>query len=301
MLQIYPPRLAMDTKKMGQFLSFLFSKQFLKHAAIALALVFAIAISSFVVLHFYTHHGESVQVPNLKGLKLEKAIELLEASDLAYEVIDSVYLPQLKAGTIVEQTPLGKEKVKQYRQVYLVINSYAKPFVSLPDVRDLSSRNAKATLEALGLKVAGMQYVPSEYKDLVKDVKFGGRILLPGARIQRESSVILLVGGDVSDSEITMPSLRGLKLEAVNASLRKDSLSLGSVQFDVVPRNKVDSAQFFVYKQEPITGSSVNLGRAINIWLTKNKALLEEPEAIFENTDSVTRPRNSRDIEDFNF
>lgn len=291
----------MDSKKIGQFLAFLFSKQFLKHFLIAIGVIVALGLLSFIVLHFYTHHGESVQVPNLKGMKLSEAIEKLEAEDLQYEVIDSVYMPNLAPGTIVEQTPAANEKIKHYRDIYLVINSYSKPMVSLPDVRDLSYRNAKATLEALGLKVIGVEYVPSEYKDLVKDVKRGGRILLPGTRIQKESGIILVVGGNVSDSEMPTPSFRGLRYDAAIISAHRDSLSIGAVVFDQAPKNKADSAQFVIYRQEPITGTPVKLGRAINIWLTKDKTLLAEPEPVFSDSDSIVKPRNSHDIEDFKF
>lgn len=286
---------------MGQYLAFIFSKQFLKHLGIAIGLLIGLSLSAFIVLHFYTHHGESVQVPNLKGMHVLKAEQILDEQDLAYEVIDSVYLPHLAPGTIVEQTPAPNEKIKHYRHIYLVINSYLKPMVSLPDVRDLSYRNAKATLEALGLRIVGVEYVPSEYKDLVKDVKRGGRILLPGSRVQRESGIVLVVGGDVSDSEMPTPSLHGQKYDAARLIAHRDSLSIGSVVFDAVPKNKADSAQFVVYRQDPITGSPVKLGTAINIWLTKNKTLLAEPEVIYSDTDSVAKPRNSRDIEDFNF
>lgn len=291
----------MDANKFSGFLGFLFSKKFLKHFGIAIGSIILLSMIVFLVLRFYTHHGESVEVPKLVGMKLTQAEQYLDDQEMNYEVIDSVYLPQMAPGTIVEQNPLPKEKIKQYRKIYLVINSYSKPSVSMPDVRDLSLRNAKATLEAMGFVVAGVEYVPSEYKNLVRDVRFGGRIVSPGMRLLRGSRVTLLVGGDTGETEITVPSLRGLKYEAAVLRAGKDSLNIRSVMFDVAPKNKQDSAQYFVYRQSPITGTPVKVGSSINIFLTKDKTLLTSPEEIFSDTDSIQRPRNSKDIEDFNF
>jgi eukaryotic-like serine/threonine-protein kinase len=293
----------MDSKKINELLKFIFSKQFLKHLGIAIGIIVFLSMIALLSLRFYTHHGESIEVPNLKGMKLDKAMEVLNDMDLTYEVVDSVYMPQLPPGTIVEQTPAANEKIKRYRDVYLIINSYSKPMISLPDVRDLSYRNAKATLEAQGLKVIGVEYVPSEYKDLVQDVKCGGKILAPGARIRRETGVILVVGGNVGvGKEIPAPSFRGLKYDAAVKQANSDSLNIRSAQFDVAPKSKADSALFFVYKQDPIKGTPIKIGSSINIWLTKDKSLLSTPEEEYATKqDSVKKPQtqNKKDIEEF--
>ena len=292
----------MDSNKLSSFFSFIFSKLFLKQLGIALGIVVVLSLVAFLSLRFYTHHGESVEVPLLKNKNIKEVAALLEDMDLEYEIVDSVYLSDKPAGTIIEQIPAPKEKIKKYRKIYLTINSYSKPLVTLPDVRDLSYRNAKATLEAMGLKVASVEYVPSEYKDLVKDVKRYGRTLSPGSRIPRDSRVTLVVGSIQPVGEVKpTPSFRGLKYETAIQTANTDSVNIRSVQFDEEPKNKADSALFVVYKQDPLKGTPIKIGGSINIWLTKDKTLLSTPEEEFIklDEDSVKKSQNKKDIEKF--
>lgn len=292
----------MASEKTKDFLSFIFSKLFLKQLGIAIGIITFLSVVALLSLSFYTHHGESVKVPNLKNKNIKTAIPLLESLSLRYEIIDSVYFANKPAGTIIEQTPSPNEKIKKLRKVYLTINSYSKPLVTLPDVRDLSYRNAKATLEALGVLVVKIEYVPSEYKDLVKDVKKGRQVLAPGARVTQGSRLTLVVGStQVEGAEIPCPSFRGLKYDAAIRIANADSLNIRSVQFDTAPKNKADSALFVVFKQDPIKGAPIPIGASVNIWLTKDKTLLATPEEEFIelNEDSIKRTQNKKDIETF--
>ncbi len=289
--------------KAGNFFKFIFSLQFLKHLGIALAVIIVGVFVLMIYLRSYTNHGDYVSVPSIKNIELTKGIEVLEALDLKYQVIDSVYLPKVAPGTIVEQIPSPNEKIKHYRQVYLVINSYKKPKVSLPDVRDLSYRNAKATLEAIGFIVDEVQYVPSEFKNLVKGVKLGSGNVAPGVRVARGSHITLVVGRGTSGSEIPVPSYRGLSYKELFVKVDQDSLNIRSVEFDEVPKNKADSALFVVYKQSPIKGTPVYTGTSVNFWLTKNKKIIEEEtEKEYEAPiDSTVSKQKVHDIEEFDF
>ena len=45
--------------------------------------------------------------------------------------------------------------------------------------------------------------------------------------------------------------------------------------------------KYFVYKQEPITGSKVRVGTAVNIYLTKDPNKLEVPEEVFVDSTAI--------------
>ncbi|MDR1698799.1 MAG: PASTA domain-containing protein [Prevotellaceae bacterium] len=291
----------MTKKKSSDLLAFILSKYFLINLAIAVVVVILLVAIVLGSLRSYTNHGEFVEVPNLKDKPLTEAIALLEEQHLAYEVVDSAFLPDRKPGIVIEQTPVANEKIKRYRQIYLVINSLTKPMITLPDVRDLSSRHAVATLEVLGLKVSKIEYVPSEYRDLVKDMKSGGRVLAPGSKLPHGSGVTLVVGEGLSeDVEITMPSFRKLSYTAAAERIDANRLNLRLAQFDETPRSQADSAAFFVYRQQPLKGAPVPMGSSVTLWLTKNKKLLEYAEEEYMQMDSLRINRNaSPDIEEF--
>ena len=118
---------------------------------------------------------EAEIIPDLKGSYVEEAEVMLAKQGLFPQVIDSVYVRDKKLGTIIEQIPPANSTIKRNRPVYLIINSRQIRQVPLPDVNDVSYRQADAMLKSIGLNVSNVEYTPSEYKDLVIDVKYRGR------------------------------------------------------------------------------------------------------------------------------
>ena len=74
-----------------------------------------------------------------------------------------------------------------------MINAKNKRRIALPDVRNISSRQATATLEAMGLRVTNIVYQPHEYRDLVLNVTLNGRKLQPGESVEEGSPLVLVV------------------------------------------------------------------------------------------------------------
>lgn len=214
--------------KIPQAARYFFSKAFLKLIGAILAVLTVLVFLTFMFLRFYTNHGESVEVPALKGLTTEEASRVLSESNLQMEVIDSVYDAKAVRGSIIEQTPVAGEFVKPGRAIYITINTVNKPLVAIPDVKDLSLRNARAMLESQGFKVVGMEQQPGEQNDLALYVKLPtGRQLAAGERIVIESPVILVVSRN--DEFAVMPDTfsnisandiisEGLQEEAGNTS-----------------------------------------------------------------------------------
>ena len=48
-------------------------------------------------------------------------------------------------------------------------------------------------------------------------------------------------------------------------------LTIGATNFDVEPSSEQDKANYVVYKQTPAANDSVPAGKAITLWLTKDK------------------------------
>ncbi len=164
-----------------------------------LAMVVAAVLLVFLVwqgMRLYTHHGEKIEVPNVKGMLLEDAKFNLEKVDLVAEVADSSYNRSLPAGTILDQTPAKGKKVKSGRTIFLTINSREMPTLVMPDIADnCSLREAQAKLKALGFKLGNVEYVHGD-KDWVMDVKCGGHHVAAGERVSIDTPVILVVGND---------------------------------------------------------------------------------------------------------
>ncbi len=154
-------------------------------------------------LDSYTHHGQALLVPNLYEMQVPDAERLLEQEQLRCLVVDSLYKKGVLPGAIVDQVPSIGAKVKQGRIVFLTINATHEKQVMLPNVNDLSERQAKALIAGVGLEVANVKRVESPYKGLVVGVTLQGRTLDVGEKIAIGTAVTLLVGkgSDVEEDE----------------------------------------------------------------------------------------------------
>ncbi|MBQ9655611.1 MAG: PASTA domain-containing protein [Prevotella sp.] len=153
-------------------------------------------------LDIYTHHGEAIVVPQLKGLSSAKALSLLEEDGLMMEVTDSGYNKTLPPDCVLAQTPSYGMKVKRGHVVYVTVNSPMSPSFTIPDIIDnTSAREAEARLVAMGFRLLPSRKVPGE-KDWVYGILSRGRRVANGDRVPIEYPLTLLVGnGSVSDTE----------------------------------------------------------------------------------------------------
>jgi beta-lactam-binding protein with PASTA domain len=172
-----------------------FCSKFLFWNLIAMALVVILLVVGVNYgLDWYTHHGESIRVPNIEGMRIDKARETMEECGLEIVVTDSGYNRRLPADCVLTQNPGAGLTVKSGHIIYVTINSSNSPSVAIPDVVDNSSyREAEAKLISLGFKVLPPQYVTGE-KDWVYGVSCNGRKVSTGERISIEQPLTLLVG-----------------------------------------------------------------------------------------------------------
>lgn len=165
--------------------------------------VVLVVVAAQIGLNYYTHHGESIAVPNLRDIPIEKAMDVAEDLGLVIVVSDTGYIKTVAPGTVLEQIPAAGTFVKSGRTLYLTINAINTPTVTLPDIIDNSSyREAIAKLRAKGFKIGEPQYIPGE-KDWVYGVLFNGRSVASGQRLPIEATLIIQVGNgqrDASDS-----------------------------------------------------------------------------------------------------
>lgn len=174
--------------------------------AVAVLIVWAVLTG----LDSYTHHGEAVKIPDVKGTSLNEAQALIEQAGLQVAISDSSYVKTMPAGCVLDCVPVAGQSVKRGRVVYLTINTFAVPLKEVPDVADNSSlRQAEASLRAAEFKLDSVELVSGEL-DWVYGVKYQGRLLRQGEKVPIGALLQLMVGcgGELpsdSDSIATMP------------------------------------------------------------------------------------------------
>lgn len=186
-----------------------------------------IAMVLFVVILFaglwvwmdrYTMHGESVEVPEVKGMMINDAEYALDDVELVAVVVDSAYVRTQPAGIVLEQRPAPGSRVKSGREIYLTINQKQTPMNTIPDIAgNCSRREAEARLRALGFKIGPIELVPGD-PDWVIALKVNGREVYAGERVPSDAPVVLAVGSSElnTDDELFGDSLESDETEALD-------------------------------------------------------------------------------------
>ncbi len=269
------------TEIKNYFISLFFLKQLIILAVLGiLGLIFTI-----YGLKFYTHHGEAISVPDFSGMNLKSAKTLANKNDLTLIIVDSVYLSPGKRGSIVEQNPPKKFKVKEGRKIFLTIKAFLPEKTVMPDLHDISLQQAKAELENYGLKIGTLSYT-SGYENVVKEQYFKHAIIETGKKIEKHKRIDLLLGkGHYPYTTIIL--LNELNVDECYNKLTSVYLNVGNIYYDQTVKTAQDSAKAQVWKQKPniLYTQRLNYGDKVNIWLTMDKFKVL--------TNKITEPKES--------
>jgi len=254
---------------MNKFGAYLKTIAFRNTILAAIGTIILVVLIAFFSLSYYTRHGEGIPVPSLKGLSVDKAMELLKEQQLGYQ-IDSVYVPDEVPGTIVEQDPDAGTNVKVNRIIYLTMVTRLAPDVAMPDLQNDNYMEAVATLANYGLKVGDTTY-KSDIADHILEARFSGHVIAPGTKLPKGSKLDLVIGNGAGASEVDIPDLVNQDLDAAKFAIKGAGLTIGTITYE---GSISDSSNLVVTEQFPAKTDSVNkasLGTRINLTVTQGK------------------------------
>lgn len=222
---------------------------------------------SKVYFNKYTHHGEGIEVPNLLNNNANDISALIGDKKLQYEILDSVYNPDLVEGTIIYQNPMPTDSTGLYVKADRTINlrvSKRSRLVSVPIVVSRSQRFAEAVLMTKGLRTK-VKYVPSiEDQGSVISASYNGKAVAPGQKIPINSVIELTVGRRSQGDLIPVPNLTGLTISEAEARFEHDaSLRLFPVCSGC--ETKSDSLKARIIRQTPVATDSSRIARGATI------------------------------------
>lgn len=232
-----------------------------------LALLF-LGLSSW--LKTYTHHGKTLEVPDLTRLDYAEAEEIASGINLKLTILDTAeYTASFPRGAIMDQYPAPGAKVKEGREIKLTINRNKPVKIELPKLIEKTKRRAIYDLESKGFRVGELSYVPYIGKDVVVDIKVDDKKVEAGTRFEKGTVIDLVLGQGLSNTKIIVPYLRFLTEEAARDKILARSLNIGSVIYD--PEVE-DSSLALVYRQYPPPSLLPNafMGGEVDIWLTED-------------------------------
>lgn len=96
-----------------EFFSFRQNKYFWINILAMIAVVVLLMFGTLKGIDIYTHHGEAVVVPDVKGMTVAEAGAVFDSRGLACIVSDSTYVKDKTAGCILDYNPAAGQKVKE--------------------------------------------------------------------------------------------------------------------------------------------------------------------------------------------
>lgn len=259
-----------------------------KTLAIHISLM-VLVFAGVVVMFFYlylpsaTLHGETITVPNLKGMALSDMDDFLKKRNLNYEVFDSLYDQNYPPLSIYTQYPLPGAYVKENRKIYLTLIKRTPDVTTMPDLKDGSLKNAELFLNNYGLKRGKIAYVPFLGSNVVLEQWHKGKKIEPGATIEKGSYIDLVVGDGLGQRVFNMPRFVGLPIDEADFSIRASGLNTGSVIINLIDEEKmfeliemareleIDTATIiesgYVFRQRPEIGKEIRLGEQVDLWV----------------------------------
>ena len=177
-----------------------------RHPILINSALMALAIASlgYIALLFidvFTSHGQQVQVPDVRNMPLEKAIEILDDAGLRWEISDSTtFYENYKPGTVIDQDPKAKSYIKKIRIIYLSVNAMHAPIIQIPKLIELPGRQGMAMLKAMGYKYVTMDSIESQFAGMILEVTVDGHKVAPGTPVSVNSKIKITVGdGSIVD------------------------------------------------------------------------------------------------------
>ncbi len=254
------------------FFRFLISKTFFKNLLIAILLTIGLALLTFKLLDNYTLHGQSIPLPDFTGKTPDELKSFTDTYKFRFSVIDSVYNVKSKPGSIILQDPPPNSPVKKGRNIYLTTVAILPEKIEMPDLRDLSLRQAVSLLETYGLKSGHLLFVQDpdiEQGNLIKSQIFSGDTLEPGTLIHKGSTIDLVVGKSTSQIEAPLPLVIGMTLDQASLTLHKVTLNVGHTHF----LDQDEEEYCRVYRQDPdYTGNLfITVGSEVDLWLRSER------------------------------
>lgn len=285
---------AAHAKPLRTALKCMAGKRILMNLLAPLGVAALLLAGAWTWLNVYTRHNARISVPDLAGLTVEEARTRLAEHELLLEVIDSVYNDDVPKGTVVDQDPDAEMVVKPGRTIYLVMNASEAKMLDMPQLVNLSKRQAISVLDIIGLKVKEVRYRPDPCLDCVVAQLYEERPIAAEARIRRGEAITLVLGAGMNGERVQVPDVRGLGLSELKAVLNMASLNLGVIAACEGCVTAADSAMARVERQlpEPYRNNMIGAGGVIDVWLTTDTAGMHPATPV----DTTTNDTDDEDI-----
>lgn len=229
-------------------------KWFSKVSGFFFALLATVAIAAYITIAVLVP-AESVTVPEVVGVRIEDALFLLSEKNLSVKVVDIKFSGEVPENFVISQFPAPETKVRENRNVELVISGGAEKLI-ISELVGMKLREAKVHLSGRGVNSINVSYIFSEAS---QDVVIA-QDPPAGFKMARGEGINLLVSAGVPETTLMMPDLRGIKLNEV--AERFGELPVGII---MVKEEFSTLAEGVIISQSIVPGTIINRDTGVEL------------------------------------
>ena len=207
---------------------------------------------SLVVL-IVSNGPKPIDVPNLVGLDLSAAQQLVAKLGLSLDVIQQSPIPGVAAGTIASQDLVPGQSIAQRATLHVVVSTGAGnvgPPVVVPNLVGIGADAARTQLARLGLLVTLSYSIdPTASGTVLAQQPNASSSISPGSSI----ALTVAVPGEIPDTE-------GMTVEQARKTLEDAGYHIGSIRYTTT-----EGADGNVVHTEPLVGTTLAPGSNVTL------------------------------------
>ena len=232
-----------------------------------IALIFfslsGIVILDYFILPNYVGYNNEHYLPDVRGEYLEKATYQLRSLRFYTKPILIPYSESHTPGTVIKMFPRAFTKVKEGRTIDLTIAGKDED-IEIPDISNLSLRNAKLTLTKLGL---GIDTIIYEYDNVISDGYISFQLPRKGQTVKSSTNMTLGVSRGAPPDYYIIPDIVNYSLTRARKSIINEGLRVGEITYEFQP----DLIPNTVIEQNMTAGMRVSFPASINLLISTDK------------------------------
>ncbi len=218
---------------------------------------------------------EEYDMPDIVGLDVEEAEEIITDLGLQFEVEDRVHNSDYEEGEVITQNIKPDSKVKEIFPIKVIV-SLGEKLVEVPSIINEHSNESSIIIREAGLEEGEITYEFSEqipWGLVIRQDPEAGEEVSEGTEI----SYVVSKGPEVE--YLLMPNLIGLSREEAENTILSKGFSIGTVS----ERSNDEYESGIIYYQSYPAGTEIEVGTSIDIIVSTGSE--EEPP---EENDSTT-------------
>ena len=222
-----------------------------------------IVILDYFILPNYVGYNNEHYLPDVRGEYLEKATYQLRSLGFNTHSIRIPFSESHTPGTVIKMFPRAFTKVKEGRTIDLTVAGKDKD-IEIPNISNLSLRNAKLTLTKLGL---GIDTIIYEYDNVISDGYISFQLPRKGQTVKSSTNMTLGVSRGAPPDYYIIPDIVNYSLTRARKLIINEGLRVGEITYEFQPELVPNT----VIEQNMTAGMRVSFPASINLLISTDK------------------------------